>query len=261
MRKILFLLFFTISISPVLLAQRSGDFGVTGGTMYYLGELNPAMPFRMAKPAFGLLYRQNFNDRLAVRVHGLYGSVAGDDLVSKANPDRALNFESNITEVGTQFEINFFEYHIGSKLHPITPYIYGGGSLFFFNPKNLLGIPLAPLRTEGQIVEYKKSGLNALFGVGGKYSINKLFGLGAEWGMRKTFTDYLDDVSTTYPIINLPTSDPLMNHTTGQQRGNSRNKDWYSYAGLSLTVKIVMLKREKCLEFQKRYSRSTEKLY
>ena len=90
--------------------------------------------------------------------------------------------------------------------------------------------------------------------------MSKLIGVGAEWGMRKTTTDYLDDVSTTYyfdgptaipPTINQLASDPTLTHTTGMQRGNSRNTDWYSFAGVSLTFKIRMLKSESCLDNQR----------
>jgi hypothetical protein len=100
------------------------------------------------------------------------------------------------------------------------------------------------------------------FGLGVKYSLNKIFGVSAEWGMRKTSTDYLDDVSKTYYLdlsgVNPSSatteqlaSDPTLSHNAGMQRGNSRNKDWYSFAGVSLTVKIRMLKREKCLDHQR----------
>jgi hypothetical protein len=36
------------------------------------------------------------------------------------------------------------------------------------------------------------------FGVGMKYSIDKSSSIGLEYGLRKTFTDYMDDVSTSY---------------------------------------------------------------
>jgi hypothetical protein len=34
--------------------------------------------------------------------------------------------------------------------------------------------------------------------VGFKYTIDRSWGVGLELGLRKTFTDYIDDVSTTY---------------------------------------------------------------
>jgi hypothetical protein len=269
MRKILIFLLFLVFLAPSTHAQKSGDLGLLGGVTYYVGDLNPAMPFRMSKPAFGLLYRQNFNSRISLRVHGLRGSVAGDDAISQANPERNLNFESKLTEAGLQLEINFFEYFIGSKVHPITPYIFGGPTVFFFKPfgNTPMGkTELQPLTTEGQSKQYNLYAFSGSFGLGVKYSLGKLIGVGAEWGMRKTTTDYLDDVSHTYyldqgmPGYSPPAgvtpemavaSDPLQNHNAEMQRGNSRNTDWYSFAGISVTVKIKMLGKESCLDPQR----------
>ena len=258
---ILFLMLF----SPYIYAQKSGDLGIMGGVTYYIGDLNPALPFRMSKPAYGILYRQNFNSRISVRAHGLFGRVAGDDAISKANPERNLNFESKITEAGLQLEINFFEYYIGSRMHPITPYLFGGAALTLFKPfGNVQGanVELQPLKTEGQSVPYDLYTISFPFGLGVKYSVSKLIGVGAEWGMRNTSTDYLDDVSKTFYLdlegrspatatVAELASDPTLTHNNGMQRGNSRDTDWYSFAGVSVTVKIRMLGKERCLDHQR----------
>jgi hypothetical protein len=265
MRKITVFILFLVLFAPIAYAQKSGDLGLLGGVTYYVGDLNPAMPFRLSKPAFGIMYRQNFNTRLSLRVHGIRGSVAGSDAVSNANPERDLNFESKITEAGLQFEINFLEYFIGSKQHPVTPYIFGGAAVFFFKPFGDVkgsNVELQPLTTEGQSKVYNLYSFSVPFGLGVKYSVSKLFGIGAEWGMRRTFTDYLDDVSQTYYLdlagtnpatatINELASDPLLTHNAGMQRGNSRDTDWYSFAGISVTVKIRMLSKERCLDHQR----------
>jgi hypothetical protein len=265
MRKILIFLLFPVFLAPLTYAQKSGDIGLLGGATYYLGDLNPGMPFRLSKPAFGLFYRQNFNSRISLRIHGLRGSVAGDDLVSKENPERSLNFESKLTEAGLQLEINFFEFFTGSRIHPVSPYIFGGPSVFFFKPYgNLPGgsTELQPLTTEGQSNPYNLYAFAGSFGLGVKYSVSKLIGVGAEWGMRKTSTDYLDDLSENYYLnlagkdpatatVNEIASDPLLTHNAGMQRGNSPSTDWYSFAGISVTVKIRMLKKESCLDHQR----------
>jgi hypothetical protein len=265
MKKILVFALFLVILSSTAFAQKSGDLGVLGGVTYYVGDLNPSLPFRMSKPAFGILYRQNFNSRVSLRAHGIRGEVAGDDAISKANPERNLNFESVITEAGLQLEINFFEYFIGSKMHSVSPYIFGGASVFFFEPYgNVAGstIGLQPLSTEGQGNPYNLYAFSMPFGIGVKYSVSKLIGVGAEWGMRLTSTDYLDDISQTYYLdlagtnpaaasIKELASDPLLTHNAGMQRGNSRNNDWYSFAGISVTFKIRMLSKERCLDHQR----------
>jgi len=260
MRKLIILITFLAIYAPLAHAQKSADLGVLGGVTYYVGDLNPARPFSMSKPAFGIMYRQNLNSRISVRAHGIVGSIAGDD-ANGSNPGRNLNFESKIYEGGVQLEINFFEYYIGSKLHPVSPYIFGGAAVFFFKPYGNVGgnrVALQPLLTEGQSQAYNSYAFSMPFGIGIKYSVSKLIGIGAEWGMRKTTTDYLDDVSRKY-YLNDPgsngikglASDPTLTHVAGMQRGNSRNNDWYSFAGVSLTVKIRMLKKEGCLDHQR----------
>lgn len=258
--------------APSLIAQRTGDLGVFGGVSYYMGDLNTKKLFLMPRPAYGVLYRYNINHRLAIQGHYLHGKLEASDAKSKVNPDRNLNFSSPIDEAGVQFEVNFFEYFIGSKMHWWTPYIFGGGSVFFFKPYgNVNGakVELKPLATEGQgssvfpgRESYRLYAFSIPFGVGVKVSLSKLIGVGAEWGMRKTTTDYLDDVSKSY-YLNLAgkspgsaslaelASDPTLSHTTGMQRGNSKDKDWYSFAGITLVVKIRMLSKERCLDHQR----------
>jgi hypothetical protein len=66
-----------------------------------------------------------------------------------------------------------------------------------------------------------------------------MFNLSIEAGFRKTFTDYLDDVSTTYPgassfngdaqaiYFSDRRVDPALNGTAGGIRGNSNSLDSY----------------------------------
>jgi hypothetical protein len=272
MRKSSVLLVFLLLLTPPLFAQRTGDIGIFGGVSYYLGDLNPGRPFLMPKPAYGLVYRFNITHRLGLQGHYLHGKVAASDARSNADLTRNLNFYSPIDEVGVQFEVNFFEYFIGSRMHWWTPYIFGGGSMFFFKPfgsVNGANVELKPLGTEGQgstvfpeRTPYHLYAFSMPFGIGMKVSLNKMIGIGAEWGMRKTTTDYLDDVSKTY-YLNLAgvnpaqqpmaaiASDPTLNHNSGMQRGNSKNTDWYSFAGVTVVFKIRMLSKERCLDHQR----------
>jgi hypothetical protein len=262
---ILFFIFLTIEVK----AQRSSEFGISGGVSYYNGELNPGRPFTLVQPAFGLFYRLNLNSRIAWQLHGNRGKVKGDDAVSNFFPNRNLNFDSPVTEIGAQFEVNFLDYFIGSVRHRITPYVFGGAGIFMFKPSgNINGTKyeLQPLATEGQGLAgrpkgYKQTSISFPFGLGVKFSLNQYVGIGFEWGERKTTTDYLDDISTTYyadlagktPEEVTPAelaSDPSLNHEAGMQRGNSKNKDWYSFALLSVSVKIRMLQKQRCLDNQ-----------
>ncbi len=264
----LFLIPFLTLISIAGYSQSYGEIGLFGGGAYYVGDLNPDKHFLLPRPAFGGFMRHNFNERLAIKLSGTFGSVEGDDAVSGYNPDRNLNFRSTFTDISATFEINFFEYFIGSLRYYFTPYMFGGAGMTLFNPKGLYNgewYELQPIGTEGQTSDvypdrdpYKRIAFQIPFGIGVKYSLNEYIGLSLHWSMHKLYTDYLDDVSTTY-YLDLANSnpsdvgteghlsDPTLKHNAGMQRGNSQNNDWYSTAGISVSVMINYGSNKKCL--------------
>lgn len=273
MRKWIFLSLIGLAISFSANSQvfnRYSELGLFGGVSYYMGELNPGKQFFMVRPGGGLVYRYNTSRRFAWEIHGLYGSVQAEDARSGKDNQvmRNLSFRSQIIEFAGLLHFNFFNYEIGNPETPATPYIFGGIGLFRFNPKaDFQGewIALQPLGTEGQgspvyadRKQYSLMGANIPFGFGVKFHAFNRLGFSLEWGLRKTFTDYLDDVSTTYAdpdvlfathgeLAALLADRSLVNPgkiNTGRQRGNSTNKDWYSFAGLTITYKIVPRKAE-----------------
>src|SRR6185295_10199877 len=131
-------------------------------------------------------------------------------------------------------------------------YMYGfaGIGVFYFNPKTVYRGKVYDLRsllTEGQGIVPGRGKYSLIqpcipLGVGFKYTIDRKWGLGLELGLRKTFTDYIDDVSTTYfdfAGYNVPNAaelsaiadpslhDPAAGAATGagQQRGDPRDMD------------------------------------
>ena len=100
---------------------------------------------------------------------------------------------------------------------------------------------------------YKTLGFAIPFGAGVKYALNDKWVVGVEFGLRKTFTDYLDDVSTVYPdkddlaqlrndlavtmsdrSILIPGVNDGQIGEAGRQRGESNNKDSYVMFGVGL---------------------------
>lgn len=255
---------------------KSYEVGVFIGGSYYIGDLNPLIHFGpMTKPAGGALFRYNMNSRLSARANLLFGSIQADDAISPdlSQQQRNLNFSSKITEFSGQLEFNFLDYEIGNERRKFTPYIFAGLGVFKFNPIATYGnykFTLQPMGTEGQGLpggaskkKYRLTQMSIPFGVGIKTNLSKNIGLTIEWGMRKTFTDYLDDVSTVYynparlaaahgasaAVASDPSigTDPNYSNV-GRQRGNPTTKDWYSFAGIGLTIKLKE-KRETCPAF------------
>jgi opacity protein-like surface antigen len=244
---------------------QGSEIGPFIGGSYYLGDINPGRQFHKTQPAFGIVYRRPLNPRYAIKANFIVGNVQAFDSLSNnpAQVNRNLNFRSRIYDFSTQIEFNFLPFEIGSDKDFFSPYIFAGLGLFRFNPQGLVNgewVDLKPLSTEGQgtraapsVDEYSLTQFSFPFGAGLKIAIAKRIGINIEWSLRKTWTDYIDDVSTVYPDLNILaaergtfaasmsdrslTNDPIgMN--SGLQRGNSRKYDWFSFAGITFVYKI-----------------------
>ncbi|MFZ4521332.1 MAG: DUF6089 family protein [Bacteroidales bacterium] len=257
--KILFLVVLFISMFSSVKSQDL-EVGFTGGGCYYLGDLNPGGHFLNTQFSYGAVARVNLDWRWAVKVSAVRGKIKGSASDSEFLPDRGLSFTSDLTDIAAVVEFNFLPYFTGSRMNVISPYIYGGISVFFFNPENN-GVSLRGLGTEGQNLGYEgrspygSMGVSIPFGLGLKVSLAKRVGLQVSWEMHKTFTDYLDDVSTTYYLDSrllssndeaAVASDPTLNHQPGMQRGNASNKDWFAFVNIAFTYKFNLLSSKKC---------------
>ncbi len=262
-----FLLFFQLLITSQTGFCQRNELGIFFGTSYYLGDLNPTYHFSLPRMGIGGLYRYNINENLSIRANGYWGSIAGSDAIVKHNPVRNLHFRTNILEASLQGEVNFSYFIPGDFSTPATPYLFGGYGIFRFNPQaeiNGQWYNLKPLHTEGQGSELYPDRkpyslvLGALvFGVGLKFNITRQFSGAFEWGIRRTSTDYLDDVSQTYPDPAVFGGNPIAlemfdrttenrRQNTHYQRGDPSKKDWYSFAGIILTIRIKDPNKYRC---------------
>jgi len=231
------------------------------GTSYYLGELNPGLPYNQTQLAYGALARYNLNARWAIKFSYYKGEIQGSDATGGNTVDRNLDFKSKINDFSLVAEFNFWEYFTGSKKSFFTPFIFGGISYFTFKPTSFSGVELQPIGTEGQNIgfadrsPYNQYSFAIPFGFGFKYSINERLGLTFEWGMRKTFTDYIDDISSSYYLVGQNInpnnagevlSDPTMSHDPYMQRGDDQTKDWYNYTGITITYKFDLRNNKEC---------------
>ncbi len=245
------------------------ELGGTIGASYYIGDLNPYRHYpRDTKLAGGIVYRYNFNDRYALRLQGIYGTLQAYDGDSKDSLQllRGLHFRSKFIETSLLLEINFFKYRTrGKEGRKWTPFVFGGLAYFHFNPHAQLDdtwYELQPLGTEGQGSSaggesYARDMICIPFGAGLKLNAGRVdFQL--EWGLRRTYTDYIDDVSGVYvdnaqlafengPLAaQLADPSALAETNAGRARGDSNTRDWYVYSGLSITY--IMSKFSDCEE-------------
>jgi hypothetical protein len=252
-------LVFSILLSTQILpAQQGYEAGGFLGMGWYFGDINPSFNIGHPGPAAGLLGRYNFNERLCMALTANYTYVRGDDNWSDNPFQRArnLNFVSHIFDLGGRFEFNFLKYRHGSQDEWFTPYVFGGISVFGFNPRTKLdGVwyDLRDMGTEGQFIgeEYYVLQPALNYGLGLKFDLNYHWSINIELDSRYLWTDYLDDVSTVYPdkaellALRGPEAVALSDRSrpndafpqigqAGRQRGDSRKNDVYAMVKVGL---------------------------
>jgi hypothetical protein len=279
-------------VPSILLAQRSRQrwkanrselqFGI--GVSNFLGELGGAnqvgtdfvkdLELSETNLAIEVGWRYKLNQRMALNSHLTYGQVSGDDKLTDEffRSYRNLNFKSNIWELGTNFEFAFVREQPGHRYRlkgvrgkrgfEIAVYGFVGVTAFHMNPKGELNgdwHELQPLGTEGQGVsgsgksKYKRLQLAIPLGIGFKYNFDRQWGIQLQYGIRKTFTDYIDDVSTEYysraeilqsnGLLAAQMADKSSGEfeyitEPGAQRGDSSDKDSYMFAIVSVVYKF-----------------------
>lgn len=251
-------------ILPVSAQKRSdlinkGKFevAVTSGITYFLGDVGgrPGQGAKFLKdldwgkfdPLIGVKANYYLENWLNISAGANYTAIHAADSLIRFNPNdegrwrfyRNLSFRSKVWEVYGSVQINPLMYwRTKKRFSGFYPYIGLGIGAFYFNPKAKLQdewIELKPLRLEGQGFpqyrerkEYRLVQLYLPFQFGFKYYISPKIHVGFELTYRKTFTDYLDDVSTTY-------IDPKYfdRYLTGKQAGNARQLSSRSLRGPS----------------------------
>ena len=233
MRKILLLLL-VVLLPSMLWAQRwkreRYSWMTSAGVSQFLGDLGGRnqigsdfwwdMDAASTRYVVNVGLRYKLTEYFAARTHLTFGEVYGNDQYTEEpwRNNRNLHFRSPVFEWSTTFEASWMRESIGSryKIRRVRGrgkkgskvYVYGfaGVGLMFMDPHAQYEGKwhrLRSLRTEGQGFvpgreQYSQWQFVIPFGVGMKYAIDKRSFIGIEYGLRKTFTDYMDDVSTSY---------------------------------------------------------------
>ena len=247
-----------VSGYPILNAQSfavGGGIGLASydGDLSVLKSKNRLKITHLSGSVSGMIH---FAPRYSAKVYLVHTKLSGSDALEESldRRSRNLSFFSKITEIGIVFNASLFEFGYNED-YQFTPYALLGIGGFHFNPKaefQSKTIELQSIGTEGQglpaFPDRKPYSLNQFtipIGLGLKYALNEFLIISLEARVNKLFTDYLDDVSKTFPAydylleVGTTLSAQLSNRSgeyyeTGpdkdrdnRQRGNSDKNDIY----------------------------------
>jgi opacity protein-like surface antigen len=265
---VFFLLCLIAKQLPAQELDKSFSLSLFTGAINYQGDLQPgSFTFSHSNFAAGLSIRKPLNRWITARAGVNYGTITAADSWNRDYlKPRNLSFTTTIKEAYAGLELTVLD--ISTK--KFTPYIYGGIAVFHFNPwtrdNNGTKTFLQPLSTEGQGLPqypeqkvYQLTQLAIPFGGGVKYAVSDAFSIGLEFSQRKSFTDYIDDVSTHYVDRDVllqakgaksvelayrggqsPVGSPQY-PAHGEQRGTPSEMDWYYFFGLTSEIKLNAL--------------------
>jgi hypothetical protein len=208
------------------------ELGLGIGPMFFLGDLGGSqgvgrtfvkdVDFPLTKISKGIYFNIYPSEWMGFRIAGNLGYLEGDDAeapnkggAERFRLQRNLKFRSKLSEAYAAVEIYptvFFEQFEGLT-NKLRPYGIVGFGIYHFNPQgeyyasngSSQWVDLKPLRLEGQGMaeyperkEYSLTQKAMMLGGGFKYYLGESMYVGFEILHRKTFTDYIDDVSTEY---------------------------------------------------------------
>ncbi len=209
------------------------EVGINVGPSFFLGDLGghqgkgttflKDLNLPLTKIMTGAFVEVYPNDWLGLRIAAETGKLEGkDDVINTKGVNELYRKQRNL-----DFRTNISEAYIATEIFPLMlinkgfddykprlrPYGVLGIGVFHFNPQgsltdangNTTWYNLQPLHTEGEGFpeypdrkNYSLTQINIPIGFGAKYYVSDRVSLSLEVLYRKTFTDYIDDVSTTY---------------------------------------------------------------
>lgn len=267
---------FVLMMAPLSMnSQYFWDLGVQTGAANYLGEMGgneltrrdfvSDMKFSQTRTTAGAFARRKINYDFAVKGQLNWLRLSGDDKLS-SNPGRNgrnLSFRNDVFELGAELQYQFYQV---SNISPMSRnktkficYAGLGAMAVYHNPKTFYNgewVKLRPLQTEGVAYTRVTAAIPATAGF--HFTINNQYRIGWNFNWRTTFTDYLDDASTTYvshpsgtlaaQVANRTdelnvTPEFAANFTPGNKRGDPEHRD--SYMSTSIEFSYLLMGHSK----------------
>jgi len=207
---------FFIIFPTLLYSQRKSDLGLCLGTAYYMGDVNPILPFSSPGINLGVVYRYNFNIRYVLKLEANYMKLGANDanFTDYFQLARNLSFNFPAYDFASQFEFNFLPLKFVARKFGLSPFISSGIAYKLMQNNNAFVFP---------------------FALGVRSTIGENWSIGMQWNCRKTFNDKLDGVE---------------NLVDENLKSAIHNNDWYFFANVFITYKIFN-SNDNCPAYEK----------
>lgn len=220
------------------------------GSSHFYGDIGSSNLLKSVRWNINFAYTYTLSSKIQIGLSAAYIRLAGDDFYSNNDIDfiRNLHFRNDLKQLSTFIEYYPLNYTTDfRKRLNLSPYILGGIGYYFHNPQakfsSNLGtkewIDLEPYHTEGQGLNsiypepYKLSGITIPVGIGIRYRYNRVIDFSFEMKYHFLFTDYIDDVSGTYP------NTVLFTNKTGVELSNRSRDQIAANTGLDRSERVI----------------------
>lgn len=219
MSRIFFWFFLLGLVGTTTYAQRH-EVGILVGGVNYIGEIGGTKYFNPKHLGYGVIYKRNLTQRIALRAQFMTGRFSANDknATDLERRERGYSFSNTFSVWGVGLEANYVSFPIGEFNSSWTPYLHAGiqrltaDELYF------------PTNEYTAINHGRKMTISVPFGVGVKLNLGQYWVIAAEVQPQFTFSDNLDG---SFPNTE---KQPL-----ARQFSTSLSSDWLVFTGISIT--------------------------
>lgn len=200
-------------------AQRH-ELGILVGGVNYIGEIGSTQYFNPKHLGYGIIYKRNLTQRIALRAQFSIGKFSANDR-DATDLDRLVrqySFSNNYSALAVGIEANYVSFPIGDFGFSWTPYLHIGferlttKELYFLEPEKYA-------KSHGKTLS-----LGVPFGAGIKLNLGRYWVIAAEVIPQITMTDNIDG--------SFPNKEKQPN---AESFSTSLSSDWLVFTGISIT--------------------------
>lgn len=226
-------------LSPLTTEAQQHDLGGGIGVAAYSGEIVRRLDQGRVGLQGTFFGRRNFDNVWSLRAGVSFARLSAADSITRLDPVavyRDAAFRGGLIEATAVMEYHFLDFTHPQAQFRFSPYGFFGLGLTYFSGTG------RSFLMDNESGRYSTVTPVIPFGLGIKYRLTDRWTLAAELGFRATFTDNLDKIDGSQPLVPRfeSPSDPDM--PFGYNAANYSDKDWYYFLGLTISYTFGSVK-------------------